>query len=146
MHKEYMEEIIDAGNKESMEKLGYVFNKAMEHLCECDYEMYKKLEMKLYEAVYGKKLNEEMAEKIITDMKPYHMKWSLEQTKEVQEEYGMTDIRDIDFWVVMNSAYNDFSNLFDDNIEMYVKYTKDFIKDEDAKEGKVFTYFTKIPK
>ena len=39
-----------------------------------------------------------------------------------------------------------YHELFDEDLGMYVKYTKDFIKDEDAKEGKVFTYFTVIPK
>ena len=28
---------------------------------------------------------------------------------------------------------------------MYIKFTVDFIQDEDAKEDKVFIYFTKIP-
>ena len=46
----------------------------------------------------------------------------------------------------MNSAYNDYRDLFDDNLDMYVHFTKKFINDEDAKEGKVFTYFMKIPK
>ena len=46
----------------------------------------------------------------------------------------------------MNSTYNDFHNLFDEDISKYVEYTKSFIKDEDAKEDKVFLYFTTIPK
>ena len=55
-------------------------------------------------------------------------------------------IRDIDFWIVLNSAFNDYRDLFEDNLEMYVKYAKDFIMDEDAKSNKVFKYFTIIPK
>lgn len=46
----------------------------------------------------------------------------------------------------MNSAYNDFHNLFDEDISKYVEYTKSFIKDEDAVEDKVYKYFTKIAK
>jgi len=46
----------------------------------------------------------------------------------------------------MNSAYNDYNDLFNDDIESYVKFTIDFIEDEDAGNGKVFKYFTTIPR
>jgi len=46
----------------------------------------------------------------------------------------------------MNSAYNDYEDLFKDNIEYYAKFSRDFIKDEDAVDEKVYIYFTKIPK
>lgn len=71
---------------------------------------------------------------------------ALEETRQVQQQYGLMGIRNIDFWVVMNSAYNDYHDIFGDDVEMYARFTKDFIQDEDAKEGKVFRYFTKIAK
>lgn len=145
MHKKYMEEIIKSGNKESMEVLEYVFDRAMEHLDECEHEMYEKLEMKMYVAINGKQLNEEMAEKIIMNMQPYRMQYSFEESKRIMKDYGLS-LNPVDFWVVLNSACNDYKELFGDNLEMYVKYTKLFIEDEDAKPGKVFTYFVKIPK
>lgn len=145
MHKQYMDEIIKIGKKEGMECLGYVFDEAMDHLCDCDYEMYEKLEMKLYVAVYGKQLNEEMAEQIIMNMQPYHMKWTLAETTDVMRKYSVA-VNPIDFWVVMNMAWNDYHALFNEELEKYVQYTKMFIEDEDARPGKVFTYFTKIPK
>jgi hypothetical protein len=46
---------------------------------------------------------------------------------------------------VINSAYNDFRDLFGDDIEKYIKYTMNFIQDEDAKPDKVFIYYTEIP-
>jgi hypothetical protein len=46
----------------------------------------------------------------------------------------------------MNSAYNDYNDIFKDNIEMYARYSKDFIQDEDAVEDKVYYYFSMIPK
>lgn len=64
----------------------------------------------------------------------------------VKAQYGFMDIRDIDFWVVMNSAYNDYRDIFKENIEVYAKWSYAFIKDEDADEDKVFKYFTTIPK
>jgi sialic acid synthase SpsE len=105
-----------------------------------------KYKMCLYKLAYGEILNEEMAEEIISKMKPYKMKWTMEETRQVQQQYGLMGIRNIDFWVVMNSAYNDYHDIFGDDVEMYARFTKDFIQDEDAKEGKVFRYFTKIAK
>jgi hypothetical protein len=46
----------------------------------------------------------------------------------------------------MNSAYNDYYDLFKDNVEYYAKYAHGFIKDEDAVDDKVYYYFTMIPK
>lgn len=85
-----------------------------------------------------------MADEIISNMRPYGEKFSLEQSREVQDRYGMNNIRDVDFWITLNSAYNDYRDLFGDNMEMYAMFAKDFIEDEDAKQGKVFKYFTKI--
>jgi hypothetical protein len=46
----------------------------------------------------------------------------------------------------MNSAWNDYNDLFKDNIEYYARYSYDFIKDEDAVDDKVYYYFTMLPK
>ena len=68
------------------------------------------------------------------------------EAKEIQEKFGLTDIRPSDFFITLNMSYNDYKNIFGDNLEMYVKYAEAFIKDEDAKEDKVFLYFMTIPK
>ena len=144
--KEYLERIIEKGDRKDMEELSDMLDKAIYKVKDCDPEWYDKKCMKLYTMAYGKVLNEEMAKDIISKMEPYHMHWTLEQTRQVQVQNGLNNIRDIDFWVVMNSAYNDFQDLFEDNIDMYVKYTKNFILDKDGKEDKVFLYYTTIPK
>jgi hypothetical protein len=144
--KEYLERIIEKGDRKDMEELSDMLDKAIYKVKDCDPEWYDKKCMKLYTMAYGKVLNEEMAKNIISKMEPYHMHWTLEQTRQVQVQNGLNNIRDIDFWVVMNSAYNDFQDLFEDNIDMYVKYTKNFILDKDGKEDKVFLYYTTIPK
>lgn len=146
MHRKLLNKIVEKGTKADMECLADLMITSMDHLKECDKELYEKLEMKMYEMAYGKVLTEDMARNIIMNMRPYGMKWTLEQTREVQRQMNMTSLNEIDFWVVMNSAYNDYNDIFDDNIDQYAKFSKDFINDEDAKEGKVFTYFIKIPK
>lgn len=74
------------------------------------------------------------------------MKWTLSDTEGVRKQYGYTTIRPIDFWIVLNSAYNDYHDLFNEDVDMYVKFAKDFIQDEDAEDDKVYTYFSEIPK
>lgn len=154
MHiKEYIEKIVNEGKKEDMECLSDMLNESIYKIKECDYDWFYDKKMKLYIMAYGKKLTKEMAEEIVMNMQPYHMHWTLEETESVRKMYDLNDIRDIDFWVVMNAKYNDNRDTVekfipDDSekqLEMYVCLARDFIKDKDAKEGKVFTYFTKIP-
>ena len=141
--KEYIQKIVDEGDRQEMEELSDMLEEA---ICNMDDKYRKKYEMCLYKMAYGERFNKDMAEEIISKMQPYHMRWTLEETREVQNQYGLDNIRDIDFWIVMNSAYNDYRDLFGDNIEMYARFSKDFIQDEDAKDNKVFLYFTSIPR
>ena len=142
--EDYIEKIINDGNIENMHKLSEILDDTMEIIQKYDEDCYKKYEMELYKMAYGETLSRDMAEHIVKKMRPYGMKWDLEQVRQVQDQYGIDNIRTIDFFVVLNSAFNDYSNLFEDNIEKYIKFTIDFINDEDAKEGKVFKYFTTI--
>lgn len=144
--KEYIRKIVDDGNVEEMYKLSDILDEVVHIIKKYDAELYKKYKMELYSMAYGNVLNEEMAEEIVSNMRPYGEKFSLEQSREIQDRYDMNNIRDIDFWVTLNSAYNDYRDLFGDNTETYAMLTRNFIEDEDAKQGKVFKYFTTIPK
>lgn len=139
---EMIEKIIDNGNLDDMQTLSELLEDTMEIIKEYDEECYKKYEMDLYKMAYGSNLSKEMAREIVHNMKPQGERWSIEETQNIQEQFGMNDINPIDFYVVMNQGFNDFNNLFKDNIEMYVTYTDDFINDIDGKPHKVFWYFT----
>ena len=153
MYKETINDIIESDNKEMLKSLTKTLDTVMQYLYQNNYDLYKEIELDLYIATNGKKLNKDMAYEIIMNMKPYQMYWSLEETESIRDMYNLSDIRDVDFWVVMNSKYNDnkdtverfVPNDTEKQLEMYVYLTRDFIKDKDAKEGKVFTYFTEIP-
>lgn len=140
--KKYIEKIIKSDSEEKKDKMiewmCYVFDRA-------DISK-EEVETSLYELAEGKVLNEERAKHLIEKMKPTGMKWTLEETENVRRQYGYEDIRPVDFWIVMNSAYNDYSDLFNENIEYYAKFSKDFIKDVDANEDKVYYYFSMIPR
>lgn len=141
--KKYVEKVIASDNQEKKDKLATMVCEMMKKLNEEDKEKY---ETKLYELSEGKVLNEEKAAMLINAMTPNGQKWTLEETNSVKAQFGYDDIRPVDFWIVMNSAWNDFYDLFKDNIEYYAKYSYDFIKDEDAVDDKVYYYFTMIPK
>ena len=139
--EEIIQVIVDNGRIEDMRTLSDMLEDTLEELQNYDKECYDKYMMELYKMAYGNTLNKQMAEEIVANMRPYGQRWSMQETQEIQERYGIDNIRAVDFYVVMNSAFNDYRNLFDDNTDMYVKFTMDFINDEDAKEGKVFKYF-----
>ena len=141
--KYYVEKIMMSDNQNKKDELFDMISS----IIDCwDDEDKRELENQLYEIAEGKILNEEKAELLIKAMKPNGMKWTLGDTNSVKAQYGYEDIRPVDFWIVMNSAWNDYNNLFKDNIEYYAKYSYDFIKDEDAVDDKVYYYFTMIPK
>ena len=142
--EEYIEKIVDNGRIEDMETLSDLLEDTLEIIKDYDEECYKEMEMKLYKMAFGDSLNFEFAKKITSKMRPYGEKFSLEQSRDIQNKYGINTINDIDFYTVVNSAFNDYRDLFGDDIEMYAMYTKDFIEDEDAKPNKVFLYFTQI--
>lgn len=144
--KEYIQKIVDNGDRREMENLSDILDEIICVIKEYDENLYKKYKMELYSMAYGKRLNRQMAEEIVSKMKPYKMHWSLEETRDIQEEFGLQDLDEYAFFVVINSAYNDYRNIFGDNLDMYTRYTRDFIEDEDADEDKVFKYFTTIPK
>lgn len=144
--EDYIERIIEKGDIRDMNTLSDILEETMKVIKDYDKECYSKYEMELYKMAYGNTLSKEMAEKIVSNMRPYGKKWSMNETMDLQEKYGYERLKSTDFFVVMNSAYNDYNNIFGDDIDLYLKFTDDFINDEDAIDGKVFTYFTTIPK
>lgn len=142
--EEIIQKIVDNGRVEDMETLSDILEDTMQEIEKYDKECYDKYVMELYKMAYGNTFNKQMAEEIVSKMRPYGKRWSMEETKQLQEQYGIDNVRNADFFVVMNSAYNDYRDLFAEDIESYIKFTMDFIEDEDAKPDKVFLYYTTI--
>lgn len=140
--RDYVDKILASDENKKIEMADLICE-MMEDLKEKDIKEY---ERKIYEISEGRELNEDKARYLIEKMKPFSKKWEINETEEVKNAYGFTDLRSIDFWIVMNSAFNDYNDLFKDNVEWYAKFSKDFIKDEDAVDDKVYYYFTMIPK
>lgn len=143
--EKYIEIIVENGKIEDMEELSDMLEDTMEIIKEYDKDCYEKYEMKLYEMAYGKKLNKEMAEQIVHKMRPNGERWSYNEIKRLQEERGIMDVSTPDLYITMNMAYNDYQNLFGEETESYVRFSLDFIQDEDAKPEKIYLYFKEIP-
>ena len=141
--KSYIDKIVENGKDEDMEKLSEMLTEIIYKLKEDHYDMYKHYKMCLYELAYGKTISDEMREEIVERIGEH---WTLAETETVRSKYGYSDILPNEFNVVMNMAYSDYSDVFGDNLDLYAKFSKAFIKDDDAKEGKVYIYFNQIPK
>ena len=141
--KNYIKKILSSNDEKKHEHLVKEICHIMKKL---DEEEKEEAERAFYEISEGTVLNEERAGYLISNMKPYGKKWELSDTESVRTNSGYEDIRSVDFWIVMNSAYNDYNDLFKDDVGLYARFSKDFIKDEDAVEDKVYYYFSMIPK
>ncbi len=139
-NKEYIMKFLSLTEDKKKEEAAAVICEMLDSMEEEDKEWY---DQKIYETVEGKVLTEARARTLINNMTPMGMKWELSETETLRNDQS---IRPVDFWIVMNSAYNDYHDLFTENLDYYVKYTNNFIKDEDAVDDKVYYYFTMIPK
>ena len=141
--KSYIEKIITCEDENKKDKMWKYISHFIDTYNQDDKE---EIVRGLYELAEGKVLNEERAKYLIENMKPYGMKWDLQTTESVRSSNGYEDIRPVDFWIVMNSAYNDYNDIFKEDVSLYARFSRDFIKDEDAVEDKVYYYFSMIPK
>lgn len=139
MHRKLIHKMEERSAHEDVVALADVAEMLLDNIKESEPGFYAHAESVLYEAFYGKVLTEEFAEKMIHCMKPYGMKWTLEQTTEVMNQHGF-NIDPVSFWYTMNMAYNDYHGMFEEDVEKYAMFSKMFIGDKDAKPGKVYTY------
>ena len=145
MHRSLIHKMKERATHEDICALADVAEMLLDNIKESEPGFYKHAESVLYEAYYGKKLTEELAEKAIHSMKPYGMKWTLKQTTEVMHEHGLS-FDPIDFWFTMNLEYNDKHKKYEENLEEYVIDAELFLNDIDAVDGKAYVYATQIMK
>lgn len=144
--REMIDYVIEKGSKDDMIKLNDMLNDLICDLKHNNPKLYHEYKTELYETAYGKVILPEKAEEIVHDMLPYGEKWSMDVVKEIVRDYNFKhSVSDV--YLVLNSMYNDYCNIFgDEDTETYIKMTKAFLDDKDAVEDKVYVYFSKIPK
>lgn len=143
--KEMLAKIIDKGNIEDMYKLNEMLDELICDLKEQKPKLYKEYRKQLYELAYGNVILEDKAVEIVKNMKPYGEHYNMQDAKEIKEDYSIKhSVSDV--YLVVNSLYNDYHDLLEDNDEMYAKMTKMWLNDTDAVEDKTYLYFYNIPK
>ena len=136
-----IKKIVNDGDRREMEELSDILVDVINTIKKYDEDCYREYKMKLYKMAYGNEITEEVAEDIVKEMRPAGERWSIGETEQMQRDYGLDNINPISFFLVMNQGFNDYRNLFGDNLDMYIRYTEAFICDEDAKPYKVLNYF-----
>ena len=86
-----------------------------------------------------------MAEEWVSNMKPKHEHWTIEETTNAMQKMGYSCDK-IEFYVVANMTYNDYYNIVKDDEELALRLAYDWIKDEDAKDNKLYEYWKHIIK
>lgn len=142
----YIRKIVDDGDRREMEELSDILVEAIEIIKKYDDDCYKKYKLKLYKMAYGEQLTESTAREIVKNMKPAGERWPISDTEQMQRDYGLDNIDSIDFYAVLNMSFNDYRNVFGDNLETYIRFAEAFICDEDAGPNKVMKYLFTIPK
>lgn len=145
MIRKYIEKIGENRNIEDMEKLGDMLSEIIYDTKEEHPEIYKKYKTELYEMAYGKKINEDMAEKWVKDMKPVGMHWTMEETTNAMQSLNY-NFDKVDFFVVANMMYNDYYDLVKEDETLALKLAKDWLSDVDVKEDKLYFYWKYIVK
>ena len=145
MIRKYIEKIGENKNIKDMEKLGDMLSEIIYSTKDSHPEIYKKYKLELYEMAYGKKLNEEMAEKWVKEMKPVGLHWTMEETTNAMQSLGY-NFDSVDFFVVANMMYNDYYNLVKDDESLALKLAHDWLEDVDSSNNKLYKYWKYIVK
>ncbi len=143
--KEMLAKIIEKGSIEDMYKLNDMLDELICDLKEQKPKLYKDYKTQLYELAYGNVILEDKAKEIVEHMKPYGERYTIDDTKNIKDNYSLKhELSDV--YLVINSLYNDYHDLLEDNDDMYVKMTKLWLNDTDAVDDKVYKYFMNITK
>lgn len=63
--------------------------------------------------------------------------WTLDATTKVMEQHGIKANK-YDWYYLMNMLWSDYSQIWGDDLNQYIRFAKAYIEDPDAGEGKVY--------
>ena len=140
MHKYLIKEASD-------EQLREFVNDALNMLKETNTDIYENLEMYLYKEIHGchftEWLDEKATSKMINEDGSTGAHWTVDQTTSVAKQNNITfdKFNEYDWNYVMNMIYSDYYGAIPNELSYYVKMSKKFLEDKDAKSGKALTYY-----
>lgn len=134
-------------NEASNEQIRQFVDDALTMLRETNHDLYDDLEMYLYKEIHGCHFTEWLVEKATAYMTnedgTIGRHWTIDQTTSVAKQNGITFDRfnEYDWNYVMNMIYSDYYGAVPNETSSYIKLSKKFLEDKDAKEGKALKYF-----
>ena len=140
MHKTTIKQVIDNNDIVKLKSLAYELIDVLDCLEELDEDLYAKHELNVYEIVNGKKISEEIAIDWVESMKPYGMKWTMEETTRAMKDKNW-NLDPVDFFVVANMMFNDYNDIILDNTDLALEMAKHWLTDSDVKDNKLYNYY-----
>ena len=140
MHKTTIKQVIDNNDIVKLKNLAYELIDVLDCLEELDEDSYAKHELNIYEIVNGKKISEEIAIDWVESMKPYGMKWTMEETTRAMKDKNW-NLDPVDFFVVANMMFNDYNDIILDNTDLALEMAKHWLTDSDVKDNKLYNYY-----
>lgn len=140
MHKATIKKVIDNNDIVKLKNLAYELIDVLDCLEELDEDSYAKHELNIYEIVNGKKISEEIAIDWVESMKPYGMKWTMEETTRAMKDKNW-NLDPVDFFVVANMMFNDYNDIILDNTDLALEMAKYWLTDSDVKDNKLYNYY-----
>ena len=140
MHKKSIEKIIQSNDIMKMKMLTKIMNEMLDYLEEHDEEEYAKFELDIYETANGKKISEDIAINWVESMKPYGMKWTMEETTRAMKDKNW-NLDPVDFFVVANMMFNDYNDIILDNVDLALNMARNWLKDSDVRDNKLYNYY-----
>ena len=119
---------------------------AMSMIKETHEDLYEDLEMYLYKEIHGCHFSDWLLEKatkgMINEDGSTGPHWTLDQTNMVARQNGIVfdKFNEYDWNYVMNMMYSDYYGAVSNDTSAYVKLSRKFLDDKDAKEGKALHY------
>ena len=98
---------------------------------------YNKLFLEIYITMFGEKLTADLAKYLVSKMLPYGQKWTSDEVAKLLKDTN-TDISTN--YYVMNMMFNDYYDLFKENVEQYIDISKLWLNDIDSIGGDVKTF------
>ena len=140
MHKQLIKEANDI-------QLRDFIDDTLGMLKETNPDTYEKLEMHLYNEIYGCHFCDWLLDKALKSMsnedgsKGKH--WSLDQTNTVAKQMGIdfTDFNQYDWCYTLNMIYSDYYGSVPNDNVVYANMAIKFLEDKDAPDCKAFKYY-----
>lgn len=142
--KEYISKIVDKGSPADMHKLSCILEDLIDDMKEEHYDKYCEYKVKLYEILNGEKLTDELSKKWVAHMEPAGEHWTMEETTNAKNALMYSDVNNLDFYVVANMMYNDYYDIVKDDETLALRLARDWLKDTDAKDNKLYEYYKHI--